>query len=119
MSDLRRTDDARGEIRFPPRGRGEDGVCLSKLRGRDDAYGPSVAGRGRGSARRLEPRAIEQFSNLAIARSRTPATLADMLHRNRARHHEAALGATSWTYLNLGSKSARLPMMRHRGRPRA
>jgi hypothetical protein len=28
MSDLRRTDDARGEIRFPPRGRGEDGVCL-------------------------------------------------------------------------------------------
>src|SRR5262245_42833641 len=33
--------------------------ALSKLRGRDDAYGARVAGRGRGSARRLEPRALE------------------------------------------------------------
>jgi len=28
MSDLRRTDDARGEIRFSPRGRDEDGVMM-------------------------------------------------------------------------------------------
>src|SRR5262249_60112743 len=49
------------------------------------AYGANVAGRGRGSARRLEPRAMEKFSNLAIAGSRPPATLAQALHRDRAR----------------------------------